>query len=133
MKNREKFAKEILDIACSGDRIAMIKGENKLRPCEGLACVRCVFRSGCSGCNGKINEWCESEYEEPKITIPADTPVDTKILVSNNGLDFTRRYLAKIDGGKVYAWMSGATSWSTNDKTLMPWEYGKLAEESDGT
>ena len=37
MKNREKFAKEIMDIACSGSGIAMKGGV--LVPCDGLRCT----------------------------------------------------------------------------------------------
>ena len=35
MKNREKFAKEIMDITCSGSGIAMKKGV--LVPCNGAS------------------------------------------------------------------------------------------------
>lgn len=38
MKNREKFAKEILDIACNGSSIAM-DFDGNLVPCSGLAWI----------------------------------------------------------------------------------------------
>lgn len=127
MKNREKFVKEILDIACSGSRIAMAIGENKLRPCNGLSCDDCVFHNVC---RDRIREWCESEYEEPKITIPEDAKVDTKILVSNDGENWCRRHFAKIKDGILYAWENGSTSWTNNFGTNA-WKYGKLAEEEN--
>lgn len=125
MKNREKFAKEIMDIACSGSRIAMAIGENKLRPCNGLSCDDCVFHNYC---RDRIREWCEAEYEEPKITIPPDTPVNTKILVSHGGEKWVRRYFAKISDGRLFAWRNGSTEWSSEGE-MSDWEYGKLAEE----
>lgn len=45
MKNREKFAKEILDIACSGRSIAVTK-ENKIAYCSNISCESCMF-DGC--------------------------------------------------------------------------------------
>lgn len=43
MLNREKYAKEILNIACEGHSIAMIDG--KLRQCSGASCSKCDFNS----------------------------------------------------------------------------------------
>lgn len=59
-------------------------------------------------------EWLKAEYEEPKITIPEGAPVDTKVLVSDNGEDWFRRHYAGCVDGKYYAWNEGRTSWSSN-------------------
>lgn len=69
MKNREKFAKEILDIACSGSSIAMDLDGN-LVPCSKLNCNECCFNSNsCEDCDMDVQKWCESEYvEKPTIT-----------------------------------------------------------------
>lgn len=74
MKNREKFAKEILDIACSGRSIAVTK-ENKIVYCSDISCESCMFDScgkyiGRSQvCLDRLREWSESEYvEKPTIT-----------------------------------------------------------------
>ena len=74
MKNKEKFAKEILDIACSGRSIAVTK-DNKVVYCSNISCESCMFDS-CSKhigrsqvCSDRLHEWAESEYvEEPTIT-----------------------------------------------------------------
>ena len=42
MKNREKFAKEILDIACNGSVIAVTK-DNKVVRCNNINCSQCLF------------------------------------------------------------------------------------------
>lgn len=44
MKNREKFAKEILDIACNGGIIAVTK-YNKVVRCDNINCESCMFDS----------------------------------------------------------------------------------------
>lgn len=56
--------------------------------------------------------------------------VDTPILVSDfNEKNWERRHFAFFDNERVYAWVSGTTSWSTdNDKEAMSWKYAKLAE-----
>ena len=41
MLNREKYAKEILDIACSGDKLAMRKADKRLTGCNKLECNGC--------------------------------------------------------------------------------------------
>lgn len=42
MKNREKFAKEILNIACNGRSIAVTK-DNKVVCCRDMNCEQCLF------------------------------------------------------------------------------------------
>lgn len=56
--------------------------------------------------------------------------VDTPILVKENEQDdWGKRYFAYFKDGKVYAWLCGTTSWSTNnDEDVMSWNYAKLAE-----
>lgn len=69
MKNREKFAKEILDIACSGSSIAM-DFDGNLVSCSKLNCNECCFNpNSYEDCDINIQKWCESEYvEKPTIT-----------------------------------------------------------------
>lgn len=55
--------------------------------------------------------------------------VDTKLLVSNNGTQWDKRYFAKYEDGKIYCFMHGATSWSIKaDYEISIWKYAKLAE-----
>lgn len=55
--------------------------------------------------------------------------VDTKILVSDDGKDWCRRYFAKYEGGRVYAFMDGATSFTGSSESSLSWKYAKLYEE----
>ena len=67
MKNKEKYAKEIMDVACSGDSIAIIKKSGRIVPCNGAICSLCLFRG--YDCNENTREWAESEYiEKPVIS-----------------------------------------------------------------
>ena len=63
MKNREKFAKEILDVACKGSRIA-IKHDCVIPcVCSKIECSDCQF-DFYDDCEEGIENWCESEYVE---------------------------------------------------------------------
>ena len=71
MKNREKFAKEILNIACKGLEFAVTKS-SKITSCSQISCKKCIFESPKDSektCRTKRYEWSESEYiEKPTIT-----------------------------------------------------------------
>ena len=67
------------------------------------------------------------EYEE--IVAWDKVDVDTKILVSEKGKEWDKRYFAKYEYNKVYAWDYGATSYSS--KHCSSWKYAKLYEEGE--
>ena len=133
MKNREKFEKEIMDIACSGHSIAFDKEVNKLTACNKINCSECAFcSSSTTNCLDKIKEWCESEYVEPEVDW-SKVPVDTPVLVRDS-IPYTwkRRYFAYYKDGIVHTYSDGATSWSVNKNSVNPgWNYAKLANEED--
>ena len=133
MTNREKYAERILDIACSGTRIAVKKNVMEPVPCSDISCKYCYLRlKKGSRCDDACKEWCELEYEEPSIDW-SKIPVDTPILVKNNHDDeWLRRHFAKFEDGVVYAWDDGKTSWSLSSLGKVDWKYAKLAEESNG-
>lgn len=67
MKNKEKYAKEIMEIACSGDSISIIKKSVRIVPCNSAICSLCLFRG--YDCKENTREWAESEYiEKPVIS-----------------------------------------------------------------
>lgn len=68
MKNREKYTEEILDIACSGNRVAIRKDNKRLTTCEEICCCDCCFGDYVP-CEEAVCEWAESEYvEQVKIS-----------------------------------------------------------------
>lgn len=67
MKNKEKYAKEIVEIACSGGSIAVTKECRRIVPCDSIYCVTCLFCD--TDCKENVKEWAESEYiEKPVIS-----------------------------------------------------------------
>ena len=75
-------------------------------------------------CDNKLI-WKRKEVDWSKI------PVDTKVLVKNSqDQEWERRYFAKYEDGKVYAFMNGVTSWSMSAwGDIAPWEEAKLVED----
>ena len=127
MLNREKYAKEIAEIACNGKHIAIVAGKPMLY-CE-ASCDTCDIEYDCTR---GLKEWANSEYVEPQVDW-SRVPVDTPILVRDSeSSEWKRRYFAKYKNNMVYAWEAGATSWSAGSPAHMTdWKYAKLAESED--
>lgn len=68
MKNKEKYAKEIIEIACKYGAVNERTGE--LKGCSEIICEHCLFRKkGKSRCKEKMKEWLEQEcIEKPVIS-----------------------------------------------------------------
>ena len=128
MTNKEKYVKEILDIACTGDHVAMRKSDNVIVGCKKLKCQDCAFNTHGKGCcSDEIEKWANSEYVEPPVDW-SKVAVDTPILVRDSEKEsWRKRYFAKYDNGKVYTWLVGATSWSAHRRTIACWGMAKLA------
>lgn len=131
MTNREKFAEKILDIACSGSRLAVNKATLELIACRKLECRDCLFNThGYGDCGDKTDKWANSEYVEPPIDW-SKVAVDTPILVRDcTSSEWAKRHFAKYENGSVYAWRDGATSWSGDGRTTS-WGLAKLPERSE--
>lgn len=133
MLNKEKYAKEILDIACTGDNVAMRKSDNVIVGCKKLKCSDCAFCTHGRGyCNDMIEKWANSEYVEPPVDW-SKVAVDTPILVRDyEGGMWVRRYFAKYENNTVYAWENGVTSWSARmSNDIIDWKMAKLAESEE--
>lgn len=127
MTNREKFAEQILDIACNSEKIAVDKKTMKPVSCNDIRCKDCYLEGRVGGCDDACKEWCESEYKEPPIDW-SKVPVDTPILVRDSqNVKWIHRHFAKFEDGVVYAWEDGKTSWSSLTKT--DWKYATLADD----
>ncbi len=68
MKNKEKYAKEIIEVACRGGAVDERTGE--LKGCSETTCEYCLFRYRSKGsCKEEMKAWLESEYiEKPVIS-----------------------------------------------------------------
>ena len=118
MKNYEKYADEIKeydgdDFCCSFIRPHILKADN----CSDMPCSRCQMLQ---------TLWLLEDCEESEIdwsTVEVDTPL--LVRKYKNG-EWSKRYFAKYEDGKVYAWCNGRTSW--NETSMYAWDYAKLAE-----
>ena len=121
MKNYEKYADEIRrydgEAFCNDFVQPYIL---KQSDCSGMDCDQCSML--------KLI-WLLEEYEEPEVDW-SKVKVDTPILVKNDESDkWFKRYFAKYEGGVVYAWKSGRTSWTEDE--MYEWQYAKLAENGE--
>ena len=112
MKNREKFAKEILDIACKGNHFGVTKA-GEIISCIETDCTECLFNDYYD-CDISLERWAESEYVEK----PAITSREKAFL---NSLIFTCKYIARDSNDALYVYCnkprrnSMNKSWITDD------------------
>ena len=85
--------------------------------------------------NLTLDEILQMEFEEIVDVDWSKVQVDTKILVSEDGEDWYRRYFAKYENGFIYAFPDGLSSFTACYKPecgyrrVCAWKYGKLYEE----
>ena len=127
MLNKEKYAKEILDIICSGHNIGKQNGH--LRSCANVKCHDCEFNEYNTSCGEEFAKWANSEYKEREIDWNK-VPVDTPIYVWDNGATY-KRYFAGYDkiNNMIIAFDNGGTSWSS--VTATKWGNAKIKEGID--
>lgn len=82
MLNREKYSKEILDIACTGSSIALNRYTKELCSCNLIPCSDCGF-SGGDSCCGACETWCDSKY------IPEGTRLHIDIEYNSTKIDMS--------------------------------------------
>lgn len=78
--------------------------------------------------------WLMDEYKEPEGSEVdwSKVPVNTKIYVRDKEEDrWVKRYFAKYENGRVFAWIDGYTSWGCQEYETISWEYAKLAEDEE--
>ena len=127
MKNYEKYADKIKTYTNGSSYCEEIIIPNVLKPL-GKSCVD----TSCDVCNALTILWLMEEYEEPKEpeTDWSKVEVDTPILVAHFELgEWSKRYFAKYEDGKVYAWNGGRTG--QTESYMTPWNYAKLSEDEE--
>ena len=96
MKNKEKYAKEIIDIACRGDDFAFDKNSHMVASCGCVNCYDCLFYK--SGCVEERINWSESEYVE----LPVISKRDRAFLEC---LNKKYEYIARDASGVLYIYI----------------------------
>lgn len=114
MKNKEKFEKEILELACDGKRIAIDRQTGEFRSCYETPCRECLFHSSnTEQCKEKVREWAEAEYVE----LPVISKRDREFL----------EYLGENAKWMTKESVSGISVWLTKpkkDKSISAWTDG---------
>lgn len=93
MKNKEKFAKEIIELALNGCDVAVCKSTRKPIDCIDIVCSKCSFAVG--SCTELRKEWAESEYIEKQVISKRDREFFEY-------LDKQYEYLARDKTGQLY-------------------------------
>lgn len=121
MLNKEKYAKEILDIVCSGDNVGKLN--NHLCSCAKVKCFECEFNKYNVHCTEAFSKWANSECKEREIDWNK-VPVDTCILITDSCGNTIKRHFAKYYNKTIYAYPDGKTSWSFNQDSnqLIDWD-----------
>lgn len=127
MLNIEYYKDKLVELGVINfDKLAVI--EEQPRICNtGILCDECLLNNKNEFCSNEALNWLFSEYEEPEVDW-SKVEVDTPILVTDYVRSkWVKRYFAKFEDGKVYAWQDGATSWSVaNEYDVTCWNYAKL-------
>lgn len=135
MTNYEKYKDELIKHVIAQSYIGLDINTNNIAGCSDLCCEGYKFNENRTICNDvdEMMVWLNSEYIEPKKEEVdwSKVPIDTKVLVSDNEIDWYRRYFAGIDKctNVRLAWADGATSWA--NRSTMPWKYIKLYKENE--
>lgn len=128
MLNKEKFAKEIIEIATNGNSNDIAVVDGKPCVCGNTRCKDCDFNA--STCGKELNEWANSEYEKIDIDwykVPVDTPVLVWGMDESNKL---KGYYAGLENGYFVTFDNGQTSWSFDGNTTL-WSNCELARKED--
>lgn len=76
MTNKEKYVKELAELACNESDIAVSKATGKPIDCNIIKCDRCALYKGgtynCDTCHGALRKWAESEYNEKPVISKKD-------------------------------------------------------------
>ena len=125
MTNYEKYRSEIEKFTCLGIGFGFNKETEEFDACYNVKCRGCMFFD-VGNCIENKMKWAYSEYIEPEVDW-SKVAVDTPILVSSDNKNWLKRYFAKYENKKIYAFKDGKSLWSSNGE-FVDWDYAKLAE-----
>ncbi len=128
MLNKEKYAKEILDIVCQYGAPPAVVDDVPIECRSVPDCHNCKFY-GNNNCSEAFATWANSEYKEREIDWNK-VPVDTPIYVGNSGSTTYKRHFAGYTNDKIIAFSDGETSWS-NDGCKAEWSHARIKEGID--
>lgn len=107
MKNKEKYAKEIVEIACEGNEVAVSKETGKPVRCVDMRCSLCAINLNedkYKTCTDYRKEWAESEYIKRTVISKKDRAF----------LEYLKeefKYIVRYKDGTLFAYKDGLTNW----------------------
>lgn len=126
MKNKEKFAKEIVEIAVNCDEIAVDKNGN-LTTCKKISCEDCAFKHPEITCYEQTKKWAESEYVEPKIFTEEEKAILRALPKAN--------WVARDRDGRLFFYQEkpqkGNKTWEFNHFSYIVLNFLALGEFTD--
>lgn len=133
MTNYEKHKDKIDATFEENTHIAVDKNTNEITYCRLQECADCLFsrrHNNSMDCRLSAMKWLLAEYKESEIDW-SKVAVDTPVLVSDDGVNWERRYFVRKPAEAMFCvYSKGATSWST-DGCVAWYRYAKLWEVSD--
>lgn len=131
MKNIEKWYVRLIDLADVGG-IAVRYG--KPVSCYGPEnCDHCQFDKRHSECLTELIKWLNAEYEESKEVDWSKVPIGTKVLVSDDKLEWRKAYFYSCLNNIPYPFYVTSRfepdEWSDVDESAVPYAFCKLAED----
>jgi hypothetical protein len=131
MLNIEKYKEMLIDMEIIDVNKLAVVNDKPVNCTDLYVCDECDFGEK-KNCSPYLEEWLFSEYEEPEVDwskVKVDTPILVKDILKS---EWIKRYFAKYENGRVYAWKEGKTSWSAvNEHNVNSWKYAKLAESEE--
>lgn len=113
MKNKEKFAKEIVELACEGNEFAVSKETGKPVRCVDMRCSLCAINLNedeYKTCTDYRKKWAESEYIKKAV-------ISKKDRAFLEYLEEEYKYIARDKNDALYAYNAEACkvreSWSS--------------------
>lgn len=105
MKNKEKYAKEIVELACNGEGIAVNKHSGMVFPCNNIPCSNCLFDNDYY-CEEERKKWAESEYIEKSVIV-----ISKKDRAFLEYLKEEFKYIVRYKDGALFAYKNQLTTW----------------------
>lgn len=100
MKNKEKYSKKIVELACDGNDIAVDKRTGKVDSCDYISCSNCLFNDN-KDCDKPRREWAESEYIKKPV-------IDKKDRVFLEYLGEELKYIVRSKSDNLIAYQNSA-------------------------
>lgn len=118
MKNKERYAKEIIEIACDESIMTINKSTGKPEKCAFTSCNKCLFsaKGGLCATKEKIRAWAESEYIEKPVISKRDRAF---LEYLSNDL----KYIARDNNTSLYAYREKPSKSDTLWKTKSGLKY----------